>query len=109
LLKKHESFKKRFYDFLKEDRGLGIYCPARVINILPSEDECGLRFFDDDTELHNKYYPGFNIQIESFNNLLAHKPKKVLVASHSFGEIIANKLVQISGLEKQEIMLISDL
>jgi len=47
---------------------LGIYCPGRALAVLPTDVD--LLFFDDAPELHGKYYPPFNNQIKSREELI---------------------------------------
>lgn len=76
-----------------QDRTLGIYIPARFINYqaltptLPA-----LRYFDDDPNLEGRYYPPFDVPVESRAGLLSRPVDELLVMSWTFGERIAHEL-----------------
>jgi 2-polyprenyl-3-methyl-5-hydroxy-6-metoxy-1,4-benzoquinol methylase len=77
----------------RQERTLGIFCPARFINyqalapVLPR-----LRYFDDDPLLEGRYYPPFDVRVEPRAGLLARPVDEVLVMSWTFGEQIAQDL-----------------
>ena len=73
---------------------VGVYAPARAINILSMLDRIptGLRFFDDNPSLHGTYFPGFAVPIENRSQLLAHPPERLLVMSGSFGKRIIESI-----------------
>ncbi len=56
-----EIFSRRARHAAQAEGGLGIFCPARGLNILPPNEN--YRFFDDDAELHGRYYPGFAVSV----------------------------------------------
>lgn len=84
---------------------VGIYCPSRVLNYLPRES--GSRFYDDATNIHGKYYPPFEGQVLSRNQLLSDPPETLLIASRTFGERLKQDLVTL-GLPS-EIHTFSDM
>lgn len=69
---------------------LGIYCPARVLSILPNQKR--LRFFDDSEDIHKKYYPPFDICIENQFDLLSSPVDQLWIMSQTFGERIWSNL-----------------
>lgn len=75
---------------------VGIYVPARAINILSvireKIDLSMVRFFDDNPLLHGTYLPGFDIPIESRKELIEKLPDKVLIMSRTFGNRIVKEL-----------------
>jgi len=77
---------------LKQDEGiqLGIYCPGRAYNVIT--DCSGIRFFDDDLNLHGKFYPIWSNPIESFQNLIEEPVDEVWIFSSAFGNIIAERI-----------------
>jgi SAM-dependent methyltransferase len=86
---------------------VGIYVPGRAVNILTTVKKkinpAGLRFFDDDDSLHGKFLPGFDIPIESRDDLLKRPTAKVIIMSQTFGNKIAEEL---RGMElKSELTL----
>jgi 2-polyprenyl-3-methyl-5-hydroxy-6-metoxy-1,4-benzoquinol methylase len=74
---------------------LGVYVPSRFINFLliSNIDMYDIRFFDDNITINGKYYPGFNIQIESKSQLFENPTDIVLIFSRAFGEKIKNNIV----------------
>ena len=99
--KKHISCKEKLFHFIEScflsGTTLGFYIPGRVINLLTliSCNYFGfLRFFTDDKENKNKYFPGFSIPIELRSNLLFKPTDYVLIMSLSFGERIKNQLLE---------------
>jgi SAM-dependent methyltransferase len=89
------------------DDVLGIYCPGRLLNFL-DPDVKNLRFFDDDPELHHKYYPSYGFQIENLQELLADSPKKILICSRAFGHEIKNSLIK-NGIPECNVVLLKAL
>jgi 2-polyprenyl-3-methyl-5-hydroxy-6-metoxy-1,4-benzoquinol methylase len=84
---------KRFADLAGLEDELGLYVPIRAFPYLGKfRPEARLRFFDDDPGLHSRYYDGFDVAIENFNDLVAHPPKKVIICSLAFGHKIASRL-----------------
>jgi 2-polyprenyl-3-methyl-5-hydroxy-6-metoxy-1,4-benzoquinol methylase len=69
---------------------VGIYVPARAINILSMVESkpLAMRFFDDNPTLHGAYFPGYPMPIENRSQLIADPPKRLLVMSGSFGHRI---------------------
>ena len=95
---------------LSAARSIGIYCPARAINILHTlKAGVGLRFFDDDPNLHGRCYPPFAIQVESRDNLRENPTDEVVIMSRSFGEKIRTSLRQDEHLPRLEIRLFDDI
>lgn len=93
----HESLKKlkRFCEGLvKEQRTLGVYCPARFINYhaLLADAAPKIRYFDDDPQLHGRYFPPFDVPIEPRAGLLARPVDALVIMSWTFGEKIAASL-----------------
>ena len=76
------------------DESVGIYVPGRFVNyvLLGGLATEGLRFFDDSTALHGRYYPGVPVVVESRAQLLAQPSARVLVMSKSFGDRIREDL-----------------
>jgi len=90
------DLKKYFLRAAADNKELGFFIPSRVINALSIlNDEISLpriRFFDDNHMLHGKYFPGFNIRVESRASLLENPPDEIVIFSHSFGGTIAKEL-----------------
>ena len=72
---------------------LGIFCAARAINLLHLlEHKNSVRFFDDDVRLHGKYYPPFDIIIESRAALLSDPVDELVIMSRVFGKDLSAEL-----------------
>ncbi len=69
---------------------VGIFCPARVLNLL--NRSCRVRFFDDASDLRGKFYPPFASRIESRQELFANPPDLLLIMSRTFGRKLKNEL-----------------
>ena len=80
----------------EKGESMGIYAPGRAINALSMMrsrvDLSKVRFFDDDEALHKKYFPGFDIPVESRDALIRKPTNQVLIMSRSFGKRIAHEL-----------------
>jgi 2-polyprenyl-3-methyl-5-hydroxy-6-metoxy-1,4-benzoquinol methylase len=81
-------------DIQKESKSLGVYVPARFLNILflSGIKIDKLRFFDDNPLIKNKFYPGFNIKIENKIDLFNNPTDIVFIFSNSFGENIKENI-----------------
>ena len=77
-------------------KSVGIYVCGRIINTLSilknDVDLSNIRFFDDNPLLKNKYYPGFDIKIESLEDFLNRPPEVVLIMSRSFEDAISKNI-----------------
>ena len=80
----------RLNKLYEANRSLGIYCPARILNMIPADLDA--RFFDDDETLHSKYYPPFNIVIESMGHLIDHPVDELWIMSRTFGNDIKRRV-----------------
>ncbi len=83
---------------------IGIYCPNRAISLL-APGTSGLRFFDDDPDLHRRHYPTFPAAIENRADLVARPVQELWVLSRSFGARIRDRLRQEPSLKQLEIKL----
>ena len=81
-------------DIKNKNKTLGVYVPARFINILyiSQVSDVKIRFFDDNPTVKNKYYPGFDIPIENKQDLIDNPVDVVLIFSKAFGSIIKDNL-----------------
>ncbi|UAA39676.1 methyltransferase domain-containing protein [Paraneptunicella aestuarii] len=95
---KFEKFKVKLEENLSKIKewigeGTGIYIPLRALPYL-----CvlgineGVRFFDDNSDWHGKYFDGFDIAVESFDELMKFPPKKVVIFSYVFADKIMKKI-----------------
>jgi hypothetical protein len=91
-------------------RSVGIYVPGRLINALalirPQLPPLTLRFFDDDQALHGKFYPGFPLAIENWQDYVDRPVDTMLVASNTFGDAIRARL---DGIGVSEVKAWHDL
>lgn len=90
-----------------EGRSLGLYCPARALNLLPVG--VSARLFDDDTDLHGLYYPTLPNPVESREALIAAPVEELWIMSRSFGTRLSSTLAEISALSTTNILTIGDL
>lgn len=87
----------------RTSRTVGLYCPARAINILPVIE--GVRFFDDDPELTGRYYPPFPAAIENRSALIERPVDELWIMSRTFGQRIASDLANMTQLARTAIHL----
>ena len=90
-------------------RSVGIYVPGRLINALAVGRQqlpaVKLRFFDDDPDLRGRFYPGFPVAIEGWQDYVARPVDIMLVMSNTFGHVIRDRL---DRLGRSEVMLWRD-
>ncbi|WP_238858848.1 class I SAM-dependent methyltransferase [Clostridium sp. YIM B02569] len=95
------SFLNLFEDDYLKNKSIGIYVPGRIINLFSIiQNKINLkniRFFDDNISLYNKYFPGINIKIESFDDLKVKSPDVIFIMSNSFNNKIKEKLKKYLG------------
>lgn len=84
---------------------LGIYCPNRVLGLLPV-GIAGLRFFDDDPDQLGKHFPGFPAAIENRASLIASPADEIWIMSRSFGTRIRDRLQAEPALAGTRLQLI---
>lgn len=105
-----EKMKIFFQKCMEKNRSLGIFCPGRVINILHlTRSRNALRFFDDDKLLPGKYYPPFDIPIESRRSLIERPVDELVIMSSSFGERLKSELCQVDALKNINIRLFREI
>ncbi|MEQ8612610.1 MAG: class I SAM-dependent methyltransferase [Gammaproteobacteria bacterium] len=88
------SFITRFrskLSVLTENKSIGIYCAARGLILL--DTKYLLRFFDDDPMQQGKYYPPFNVPIESREKLIASPVENLIIMSRTFGKKIRESII----------------
>lgn len=98
---KAQLSQKRFADLLAavpQNESVGIYVPLRAFCYLSAATDEKIRFFDDDPGLRGRYFDGFEIKIESFDDLLNDPPAHVLACSFAFGERIIERIKNTDGL-----------
>lgn len=88
---------------------LGFYVPGRAINYLSLLKRfSGFRFFDDDPYQHDRYYDGFDVRVERFEELLQEPVDNLLICSLTFGSQIAEKVESALG-DRVAVTLLGDL
>lgn len=105
------SLKNFFSNKIKANESIGIYVPARIVNSLSLfADSIELKnvfFYDDDPNLYNKYFPGFNIRIEDKRALLETQLDYLLVFSYSFSEQIYKNIANLIS-QRTNVLFIDD-
>lgn len=71
-------------------RKIAIYCPSRMLNILPIEND--YHFIDDDSSIHGNYYPPFQNVITGIDDLDTDSPITLIIGSRTFFEQITKRL-----------------
>jgi SAM-dependent methyltransferase len=106
-LKKMKLF---FEKCVAEKRSLGIFCPARATNILHLiRPRNVLRFFDDDRLLQGKFYPPFEIPVESREALTERPVDELVIWSSTFGEKLRSEFSQSMALKGTNVRLFKDI
>lgn len=94
-------------DIRAAGKRVGIYCPARALALLESGD--AVRFFDDDPELHGRFYPPFGCPVEPRGALLDDPVDELWIMSRTFGPKLRDQLSGESALRGCRIRLPDDL
>lgn len=108
-INKIEVQKEKLFKYMEEimlNQTLGIYVPGRMINILSicyTEVPHQIRFFDDNANLHNKYFPGIDIKVEDFKDFTNNPVDVMLIASFTFGANIREKIIE-SGIRCETVL-----
>ena len=71
---------------------LALYVPLRLIPYACGLDKTGFRFFDDDPGVRGKYFDGFNVPVEGFEDFLRRPPTHVVIGSFAFAEAIGRRI-----------------
>jgi SAM-dependent methyltransferase len=105
-----EGNAERLVNFFTENKVMGVYVPLRIVNYLINYEMNveNIRFFDDDNYSYRKYFPGIDVKIENFEDLVKNPPQKILVMSNFFGELIKDKIQTVFNKDI-EIVLWSDI
>lgn len=86
----------------------GVFCAARAINLLHLIKPKKLpRFFDDDLRIHRKYYPPFNVSVESRTSLLNKPVDELVIMSRSFGTQLKAEFMK-EDLSKEMQTILAD-
>ena len=105
FITKYNSYSTTLINLLNEDIEVGIYVPLRIVNYIVNSNlnTKNIRFFDDDEYSYQKFFPAINVQIENFEDFKKNPPKRVIVMSNFFGEVIKEK---ITSYNKSDIEII---
>jgi SAM-dependent methyltransferase len=105
FLRSIEGNAEKIKSILNCGEEIGVYVPLRIVNYIINYGirTDNLRFFDDDQYSYEKYFPEVDIKIENFNDFKKNPPKKVLIMTHFFEDIIKNKITKSIG-NKVEII-----
>jgi 2-polyprenyl-3-methyl-5-hydroxy-6-metoxy-1,4-benzoquinol methylase len=101
------SSAERLEEFRRKKLSIGVYVPSRALALLPFD--VSVRFFDDDPELHGKYYPPFSAPVESRQSLLDDPVDELWIMSRSFGARIAEELAGLPQLCSTAIVTLDEL
>jgi hypothetical protein len=82
---------EKFINKFPKASDVGLYVPGRALNFMYLLKCSTTRLVDDSTEVQGKFLPFFDNPIESFQSLLLHPPKAILIFSRTFGEKIKSK------------------
>ena len=95
--------KKNILNHIKSDaqlgKSIGFYIPLRALpylSLLENLDDYSIRFFDDNPELKNTFFDGFDIPVENFENLISRPVDRLYILSEAFGDKIKNKVLDQS-------------
>lgn len=104
-----EKLKSFFH--INKHKSIGIYVPGRVINFLISEniELSNIRFFDDNINTNNHYFPGINIIVENFESFKNKPTDIILIMSSVFGDKIKNKILENSSINNRNIITWNDI
>lgn len=102
----HRKLGAGLQDARESGRSIGIYVPCRIINSLCILEASlpPLRFFDDDPELHGKYYPHFPYPIENFDDLCREPVDEVWVMSRTFATVLAERVAGLPGARHPKVV-----
>lgn len=89
------------------NKKVGIYCPARALNVLPTD--ANVRFFDDDPELNGRYYPPFPIAIEGRGALFNKPVDELWIMTRTFGLRLAEELRKCDRLNATSIVQLDEI
>lgn len=77
---------------------IGFYVPIRALPYL-SVLKCfkGVRLFDDNEGLHGRYFDGFEIAVENFEDLIKQPVQHLIIMSPPHGKAIEKKIRSVLG------------
>jgi SAM-dependent methyltransferase len=107
---KNSNTKLEEFFVKNKNKTIGIYVPGRIVNFLSTVDISldKLKFYDDDINSYQMYFPGINIQVENFDDFKLNQPEILLIMSSFFGDKIKNKVILNTNFIESNIYLWSD-
>lgn len=75
-----------------KSKTVGFYVPLRALPYISKYKTNNFRFFDDDSGIHGKYFDGFDVPIENFEDLKNNPVDLIFIMSDSFSEKIKQRL-----------------
>jgi SAM-dependent methyltransferase len=95
------GFQQFLGEAMTKGQSIGAYIPLRIFPYLGTRiANYGIRFFDDDSGLHGRYFDGTTNPVENSSQLLSDPPSIVLLLSSAYGTRIENRL-RSEGLPKE--------
>jgi len=92
------------------ERSVGIFCAARIFNLLYLIQPRKLpRFFDDESRIRGRYYPPFNVSVEPRASLLNKPVNELVIMSRSFGSKLKAEFLKEKVLKATRIKLPDDI
>jgi len=80
------------YHHHEAGKSLGFYVPLRAMPYISHLRTFPFRFFDDDPGIHGKYFDGFDIPVESLDDMKQKPVDTVVIMSTSFGKQIIARI-----------------
>ncbi len=106
------SSSKQLLGFFEKNKNkeIGIFVPGRIVNFLYVNNVNfeNLKFYDDDPNIYNRYFPGINIPIKNFNDFKIKQPNIVLVMSSFFGQHIRDKIIKETNYPIESVFIWTD-
>jgi hypothetical protein len=99
----------KFISKFENSSDVALYVPGRALNFMYLLNCSNPRLVDDSTEVQGKFLPFFDSAIESFESLLLHPSKAILIFSRTFGEKIKTKCESSPELKDCDIYCLQDL
>lgn len=94
FIQKYKNIQDSIDGLINENKckTVGFYVPLRALPYISKYKNQNFRFFDDDSGIHGKFFDGFNIPIENFEDLKNNPVDIMFIMSDSFGEKIKDKI-----------------
>ena len=114
FVRKAERARACFRDFvgpaLEDPRAdVSLYVPLRLIPYLCAlKRRDGFRFFDDDPGIRGKYFDGFPVPVEGFDDFVRRPPTHAIIGSFAFADVIRRRISENVG-RPVEIMTLRDI